>query len=368
MDSSVKKKMRRPMVNDSGLSSKTSARVKAPIRRRDTGFEQLESLHKSSETSSRLRIPDGKRIKLSHDYTGDGIHPATRTTKKVSKSDVAFSVLGEHDGVASESCPIELSDSDEFPDFHELVRDSVRSAGEADESLVSRASDYSDSDMDALIRSVHLDVGTSTGIDTAHKQDISASGPIQQTLDKGPKGEGRAVSINARTRASAYTGTISPRLRTQVLTHKIFIRSPRSLMIKEQSTVGTRSPLFHPWSDSEPYAPSPVTAAEDPSAQEVNFVLDETLFDIIGSEATKNPPVPPSPGLPSSPVKTQHLSALDSDEPSFYVAWKNEQRKKYGDDWKPVPVQPCPPAEPEHDHLADFQEWLANTDSIEFID
>jgi hypothetical protein len=139
-------------------------------------------------------------------------------------------------------------------------------------------------------------------------------------------------------------------------------------MTKEQSNVRTRSPLFHPWSDNELYAPNSVTAAEDPSTQEVDFVLDETLFDIIGSEATKNPPVAPSPGLPSFPVKTQHLSALDPDEPSFYVAWKNEQRKKYGDDWKPVPVLPCPPAEPEHDHLAEFQEWLATTDSIEFID
>jgi hypothetical protein len=139
-------------------------------------------------------------------------------------------------------------------------------------------------------------------------------------------------------------------------------------MTKKQPNIGTRSPLFHPCSDSETYAPSSVTAAEDPSAQEVNFVLDESLFDIIGSEATKNPPVTPSPGLPLSPVGTQHLSALESDEPSFYVAWKNKQRKKYGDDWNPVPVLPCPPAQPERDHLAEFQEWLATTDSIEFID
>lgn len=139
-------------------------------------------------------------------------------------------------------------------------------------------------------------------------------------------------------------------------------------MAKGQSNIGRRSPLFHTGSDTELYAPNSVIAVEDPSAQEVNFVLDETLFDIIDSEATKNRPVTPSLGLASSPVGTHHLSAHDSDEPSFYVAWKNEQRKKYGDDWKPVPVLPCPPAEPEHDHLAEFQEWLATTDSIEFVD
>jgi hypothetical protein len=221
MDPSVKKKTRRPIVND---STSGSAGVKAPIRRRDTRFEQLEALHKSSKTGSRLRIPDGKRIKLSHDNTSDGIQLANRTTKKAPKSDISFSVQEEHDGVTSETRLIELSDSEELPDFHELVRDSIRSAGEADENLVSRASDYSDSDMDALIRSARLDGVTSSGIDTGHKQDNSASGSIQQTLEyKGPKEEGCADSINARTRVST-----SPRLRTQVRTHKICIRSPRS--------------------------------------------------------------------------------------------------------------------------------------------
>lgn len=204
------------MVNDSALGSKTFARAKAPIRRRDTGFEQLEALHKSSETGSRLRIPDGKRIKLSHDYTSDGIQPA-RTMKKVPKFDIDFSVLEEQGGVTSKTCPIELSDSEEFPDFHELVRDGVRNTVEADESLVSRASDYSDSEMDALISSANLDGATSTGIDSALKQDISASGSIQQTLEyKGSKEEGYGVSVNARIRASACSGIISPRLRTQV--------------------------------------------------------------------------------------------------------------------------------------------------------
>ena len=212
------------MVNDSASGSKTSARVKAPIRCRDARFDQLEILHKSSETGSRLRIPDGKRIKLSHDYASGGIQPPSRTIKKAPKFDIDFSVLEEHDGVTSGTRLIELSDSEELPDFHELVRDSVRSAGGADKSLVSRTSDYSDSDMDALILSAHLDGDTSAGIDTAHKQDISASRSIQQTLEyKGTNGGGGTVSVNAQTGASARTRTISPRLRTQVRTHKSHI-------------------------------------------------------------------------------------------------------------------------------------------------
>jgi hypothetical protein len=211
------------MVNDSASCSKTSARAKAPIRRRDTRLEQLEALHKSSETGSRLRIPDGKRIKLSHDHTSESIQPASKTMKNLKgpKFDLDFSVLEEDNRDARETGLIELSDSEELPEPHELVRTSIRSGGEADESLASRASDYSDSDMDALIREAHLDGITSTRIDTAYNQDISASGSTQGTLEyKEHKEEGCTVSINARTGASASTEIIGPRLPPQVRTHR----------------------------------------------------------------------------------------------------------------------------------------------------
>jgi hypothetical protein len=139
-------------------------------------------------------------------------------------------------------------------------------------------------------------------------------------------------------------------------------------LMKEQSGIETRFRLFHSGSDSEPDAPNSITATDDRSAQKENFVLDETLFDVLGSEATKDPPVAPPLSRSSSPAKTQHLSITDSEEPSFYAAWKTEQRKKHGDDWNPVAVPARPPAEPEYNHLADFEDWLATTNSIEFID
>ncbi len=65
----------------------------------------------------------------------------------------------------------------------------------------------------------------------------------------------------------------------------------------------------------------------------------------------------------------QRLSILDHEEPSFYIAWKARQKEKYGEDWSPVPVNLAPPvpSKPEHDHLAEFEEWLATTDSIEIV-
>jgi hypothetical protein len=138
--------------------------------------------------------------------------------------------------------------------------------------------------------------------------------------------------------------------------------------MKEQFGIESPFRLFHSGSDTEDDTTNSVTAANDRSAQQETFVLDETLFDVLDSEATKDPPVAPPLASSSSPVKTQHLSIPDSEEPSFYATWKDKQRKKFGDDWNPVAVPAHPPAEPEHDHLADFEEWLATTNSIEFID
>lgn len=220
MHSLAKKKLRRAMVDDAASGLKTSL-VKTSSRRQGASLGQLEAIHKSSETGAHLRIPDKKRIKLLHDHPGDGVQLASKTMKKGPNLGEDFLVLKEDNGVASGTGLIELSDSDEFPEPRELVRASIRSAGEADESLVSRASDYSDSDMDALVRGAHLDGITSIGIDNANNQGISASGSIQRTLErKGHKNEGGDVSIAARTRATACTGSISPCLRPQVRTHR----------------------------------------------------------------------------------------------------------------------------------------------------
>jgi len=102
---------------------------------------------------------------------------------------------------------MELSDSNEFPEPVELVRASIRSAGKPNGSLASCASDYSDADMDDLIRDAVLGGITSTGIDSTKTQDSSVPKSIQQKR----KEEGRAVTLTKRTRTA--TGTFSPQVR-----------------------------------------------------------------------------------------------------------------------------------------------------------
>jgi hypothetical protein len=219
MDSLVKKKARQVMVNHPASGSKSYSPVKASPRRlgASTSLRQLEALHKSSGTDSHLRIPDGKRIKLSHDLDSDSVQHASRTTKNRPKFDVDFSVL-QDEPVIGGTCLVEVSDSDELPEPHELVRASVRGAGEADGGLASRASDYSDSDMDALIRDAHLGSIASTGIDSTKAQDISMSEPTRWTPECKGRKDDRTVTIATRTtsRATPSAGTTSPRLRPQV--------------------------------------------------------------------------------------------------------------------------------------------------------
>jgi hypothetical protein len=142
---------------------------------------------------------------------------------------------------------------------------------------------------------------------------------------------------------------------------------------KRKLNVEQTSRLFLSDPDTELGAPVtnsvPIATANDISAGNERFVLDRTLFDVVGSDGISDSPTAPSPPRSSSPVQTQQLSTLDSHEPSFYVAWKRKQREKYGPDWTPVPANPVPlQAVEPYDHLAEFERWLATTDSIEIVD
>jgi hypothetical protein len=218
MGSSAKGKKRPATMNDFAPGLKSSSLVKAHTQALGASLRQLEVLHRSSGTDSHLGIPDGKRIKLSPISPIDGVQPASGTTKKRWKFELDPSALTEDDGMASETSVIDISDSDDFPEPHELVRSSVRSAGEANGSKPSpsRASDYSDPDMDALIRDAHLGSTISTGIDTAKIQNISASKPIRGTLGYKGREEDCPVGLATRTETTPSAETMGLRFRPQV--------------------------------------------------------------------------------------------------------------------------------------------------------
>ncbi|KAI0306725.1 hypothetical protein B0F90DRAFT_802667 [Multifurca ochricompacta] len=152
----MKKKVPQVMSGDSVLGSKRStlalAKVSAQLPVSDASLRQPKVLHKSSGTDSHLRIANGKRIKLLHDLSSDDTQPTgSTTTKKMPKFDMNFSVLKEGD-VTGDTPLFYLSDSDELPEPHELLRASVCGIGGTEEGLSVRTSDYSASHTDAVIR------------------------------------------------------------------------------------------------------------------------------------------------------------------------------------------------------------------------
>jgi hypothetical protein len=316
-----------------------------------------------------LGIPNGKRIKLLHDPTNDSVEHASGTTKIRPNFDIDFSDLKDNDSMVDGMCLEEISDPDEFPEPRELLRVSIPGAGEVEGDLASCASDYSDSDMDAIIRDAHLDGIASTEIDSAKSQDITASRSIQRALGCKGRKDDCTVTISKQTTSgpTPCAGTKNPCLRPQVRMYER-LGFPALINDQERQDIDAPSRLFDPDSDAGLEAPSSRSAADHFAVEQEDFVLDKSLFDFLGSEATKDPPEVPSLDQSSPSVEMQQLSTLNSEEPSFYVAWIKKQREKYGENWNPVPIYPAPEPEPECDHLAEFEEWLATTDSIEFID
>ncbi|KAH9048543.1 hypothetical protein EDB84DRAFT_199167 [Lactarius hengduanensis] len=193
-----------------GQTSNRTSLSKAPAQRLDASLRQLEALHKNSGTDSHMRISDGKRIKLPRSLPGDNAQLKGNTTKKGPRLDMDFSTLEDGDGMSGNTRLFDLSDSDEFPDVHELVRTRVGGAREAQGSLRSCNSDYSDPDMDALVRDAHLEEITPTGADAVRTQNNSASGHVKSIQLNPPSKRKRSIEVAEDLTTTQVTAGLSP--------------------------------------------------------------------------------------------------------------------------------------------------------------
>lgn len=171
-------------MSENGQCSKRKSLPKASAHSLDASLRQLEALHKNSGTDSHMRISDGKRINLPRNLPGDSAQPTGHATKKRPRLDIDFSPLEEDGGISGNTRLFDLSDSDEFPDLHELMLASVHGAEGAQKSLPSCNSDYSDSDMDAMVRDAHLDGISPTETNATRTQNGSPSGPVKSVPSK----------------------------------------------------------------------------------------------------------------------------------------------------------------------------------------
>jgi hypothetical protein len=168
-----------------------------------------------------MKISDGKRIKLPRNLPMDNAQPIGKATKKQPKLDMELSALEEDDGMSGNARLFDLSDSDEFPDLHELVRARHRGAGG---SLPSCNSDYSDSDMDAMVRDAHLEGITPTEKNAAKSQNNSPSGHVQSIQLTLPSKRKRSIEVaedltatqvTVASSAQSQESQLRPQVRTQ---------------------------------------------------------------------------------------------------------------------------------------------------------
>lgn len=119
----------------------------------------------------------------------------------------------------------------------------------------------------------------------------------------------------------------------------------------------------HPCRNSESNTGLDVSA-EVPRPTSSNFSARKEDF-VLDSDSDETPAAPSS--CRSPPPKKKWI--LDFEEPSFYVAWKAKQKEIHGENWTPIPASLAPSVspEPERDYLAEFEEWLATTDSVEIV-
>ncbi|KAI0273478.1 hypothetical protein BC834DRAFT_966000 [Gloeopeniophorella convolvens] len=296
---------------------------------------------------------DGQRIKLDDNLGSEDSQHARSSLKKAPVFDLDFSVL--EDGTqTADDLHIPGSDSDsDLPDAHELVRDSIlKSAGP--EGAPTRTSDYSDPEMDALIREANID-----------------GPPRSKTGKTGAVGSINKMAQKRKLDASDIQDyTTAPVKRTKKDISPL-VRTPSPRLPPEEK----RTPLFYLSSEESLVVPVEDLRSSNDQALEDNadFVLDESLFNFVDSgqgDTGDAPPAEQTSSLRPSPPAQVQLPTFRSEEPSFYVSWKEKQKEAYGADWTPVPASPVTstPVEPEYDHFAEFEQWLATTDSIEFTD
>ena len=136
--------------------------------------------------------------------------------------DMDLSALEEDNGMSGNARLFDLSDSDEFPDLHELVRARFRGAGGTQE-ITSCESDYSDSDMDAMVRDAHVEEITPTEKNAAKSQNNSPSGHVHSTQLTLPSKRKRSIEVAEDLTATqitvaSFAQSQESQLRPQVLT------------------------------------------------------------------------------------------------------------------------------------------------------
>ncbi|KAI0053921.1 hypothetical protein FA95DRAFT_15408 [Auriscalpium vulgare] len=369
------------------LSAKTSDRkmrksVKTAKARETPGLRELDALHVTTGVAANLKIPEGRRIKLEDDTVFKPPPPSSAKGKPIPRFDMDFSVLQDADApFSAPDLPTSIDSDEDLPDPHQLLR-TLTSAPHRTPSAPSTS--YSDPEMDALVRDATMD----DVISLSDESDVAApAGELNWGQPRTPSPSWK------RKRAAVVDDSSSPLKRVKLDRAAHVTKADAAEATRDQAKPAppeaAKEPLFLQ-SDGDPNHSlatgwdGNTTAYDD----EDDFILDESLFDIIDADeappAKSAPtfteaPLKPSLPLPQAPCYDAHEMLPSQAEPSFYVSAKrmmSENTQPQSDSRAPTasPLREShPPAtaaavEEELDPYEEFEQWLATTNSVVIID
>ena len=120
----------------------------------DKTMERLDALHQSTDVRKRLGIKDDHRLKLA-DFSSSLSKSSSRKPKIVPNFDLTFTD-GNEGPIPSD--PYFEGDGDDLPNIGQLLESALSESAKRSDKLPSPNSNYSNSEMDALIRDTPLDV------------------------------------------------------------------------------------------------------------------------------------------------------------------------------------------------------------------
>ncbi|KAJ7256507.1 Sec63 Brl domain-containing protein [Mycena haematopus] len=189
----------------------------------DATLESLERLHERTNVS--LKLPEGGRLKL------EPTSELKRKQRPPINFDVELTQLS--DGQPATSCSIpDLKDDDDLPEPHELLKSGKKKRESSAET------NYSDSEIDSLIRHVPLDL-----LENLANSAASSPRPSKQVASKGVQKPLPSTPLPSRKRYPGSGEFLPPpkRSRFEVGTSQSFSSSPAGVSNSKRTMQETRS-------------------------------------------------------------------------------------------------------------------------------
>lgn len=135
-----------------------TTKLKKAVAQPDKALQQLETLHASTTVKTGIGIRDGHHLKLDNPPSSSGGHPRRRPKALPPNFNLTFADFNDNSSAGMYNLDVDDDDDDDedLPDIHELLHPTQTSTAKQ-KRTPSSASNYSNSEIDALIRDIPLD-------------------------------------------------------------------------------------------------------------------------------------------------------------------------------------------------------------------